>query len=108
MEEKVKELVADQGFVDKLLSCEEPEQVQALFAENGVELTLDDVKSIGQGLEKTLSSGEELSEDDLEAVAGGVAAVVVVGIIGAIASIFSGTMTLAANFDRVKDFFRRW
>ena len=32
MEEKIQEVLAKEGFTEKLLACEEPEQVQALFA----------------------------------------------------------------------------
>lgn len=71
MEEKIKELVEDQEFVKKLLSCEEPEQVQKLFADNGVEISLEDVKALGKALAAMAESDGELSEDDLEAVAGG-------------------------------------
>ena len=46
MEEKIQAILAEEGFVEKLMDCEEPEQVQALFAEKGVELSLDDVMGI--------------------------------------------------------------
>ena len=67
MEEKIKEVLAKEGFVEKMLECEEPEQVQALFAAEGVELSLEDIKAVGQSLnmrggvgatdDKSLSNG---------------------------------------------------
>lgn len=71
MEEKMKKLVQDQEFMNKLLACEEPEQVQKLFADNGVEITLEEVKALGKALAGMAQSDGELSEDDLEGVAGG-------------------------------------
>lgn len=105
MEEKIKSLMSQQEFVDKLLACEEPEQVQALFAENDVELSLEEVKAIGQGLAAMSESDGELSEDDLEGVAGGVAVSTVLGVI-------SGAITVGVqitrNWSRIKNWFRRW
>lgn len=71
MEEKMKNLVQDHEFMNKMLSCEEPEQVQKLFADNGVEITLEEVKTLGKVLAGMAQSDGELSEDDLEGVAGG-------------------------------------
>lgn len=71
MQEKINEILNKEGFVDKMLACEEPEQVQALFRAEGVELTLDDVKAVGASLASMASEGDELDEDSLDAVAGG-------------------------------------
>ena len=71
MDEKIKELVNREDFMEKMLACEEPEQVQALFAAEGVELTIDDVKAIGATLDASISEGDELDEDSLDNVAGG-------------------------------------
>lgn len=75
------ELVANKEFVVKMLSQETPEDVQKLFAENGIELTLDDVRVFGEALAEA-ENKDELSAADLENVAGGViAAATVWGII---------------------------
>lgn len=108
MEQKIKELMADQSFVEKLLSCEEPEEVQSLFNENEVYLSIEEIKQIGKALENLEGKDGELTEEDLEAVAGGIAIGIVLGIVGAIASITGGTYTLVTRFDRIKDFFSRW
>ena len=71
MEEKMKNLVQDQEFIKKMLSCEEHEQVQKQFDDNGVEITLEEVKVLGKVLAGMAQSDGELSEDDLEGVAGG-------------------------------------
>ena len=63
MKEKINEILAKEGFVEKMLACEEPEQVQALFAAEGIELTIEEVKAIGRGLELASTEGDELSEE---------------------------------------------
>ena len=65
MEEKMKELMASEEFLQKMLACEEPEQVQALFAAEGVTISLGEVKAIGAALAQVCSEGDELNEDDL-------------------------------------------
>ena len=72
MNEKLDELLKDEAFIEKLLNQENDTDVQALLAENGIELTLSDISAIKSGIEARLSDNEELSEDDLENVAGGV------------------------------------
>ena len=78
--EIVRKLVKDEAFLKEFLAKEKIEDVQKLFAENGVELTLDDLRTIGDILNKA-ASGEltkeslgiegELTEDELAKVAGG-------------------------------------
>ena len=72
MIEKWNELLQDEAFLEKLLNLESDTEVQTLLAENGLELTLAEIASIKTGIESRLSSdSEDLSEDDLENVAGG-------------------------------------
>lgn len=110
MEEKIKALLESEGFIDKMLACEEPEQVQALFAENGIELSLEEVKAIGAGLESALNNEEgELDEDALEEVAGGVA---VTAVISVTAALIAGGIKVGAaitrNWRTIRRWFRRW
>lgn len=72
MNEKINELFQDKAFVEKLLSLENDTDVQALMKENGVELSLQEINSIKKAVESRIGNDEELSEDDLENVAGGV------------------------------------
>lgn len=104
MEEKIKALVEDQVFVNKTLSCQEPEQVQALFAENGVELSLEEVKAIGQGLAAMSESDGELNEDDLEGVAGGS----LKSIMSQLEYILHVDAPRAPRWSDIKRFFTRW
>lgn len=104
MEEKIKNLVEDQEFVTKLLACEEPEQVQKLFADNGVDVTLDDVKALGQSLSVMAESDGELSEDDLEGVAGGS----LMSVVSTVISVGKLAKNVVDNWSTIKSWFRRW
>ncbi len=83
-EERIKELFSDEAFVNSILEMETPEEVQKALAEKGIDLTIDEICTI----QKSLSQSDgELSEDDLENVAGGsiIATLIIVaaGIAGA-------------------------
>lgn len=120
---KVKEVFSDQEFVEKLLQTEEPEDAQQLLEENGIVLTLDEIKQLGDYLEKA-ANGEipqekieaaangELTEEELEGVAGGelitfiVGGLIILGAAGVAGSAAYGTYKLA-TMDAVSSFFRR-
>ena len=76
----VEEAMKDQAFVHQLADAETVEAAQKVFATRGIEFTLDEVKAIASGLKATNESGE-LTDSDLENVAGGV------GVLAAIASV---------------------
>lgn len=84
---KVKELFADKEFVEKILELESAEEVQAALKEKGLELTVEEINQIKEQLIKSGESGEEVSDEELEQVAGGVVGTVIactaIGIIGA-------------------------
>ncbi len=71
MNEKLTELLKDQAFVEKLIAQETDTDVKALLAENGVDLSLQEIAKIKQGIESQIEGNAELSDDDLENVAGG-------------------------------------
>ena len=112
---KIQELMKDEAFVKELLSKEEPEDVQVLFEDNGVDLSIDDIKMMGSILDK-VASGEmaaddvermangELTEDELEDVAGGLISLGVMltcAIIGGIAAT-GGTIYCIENPDQAQ------
>lgn len=70
MSDKLNTLLEDEAFINKILNAEDPERVSALFAENGVTLSVKEVEILRSRLENT--DNDELSEDQLENVAGGV------------------------------------
>lgn len=72
---KLNELSADKEFLKELFELDSPEKIQEKFAEKGVELSLDEVKTIIAGVVDAAEkkAGEELDESALESVAGGFA-----------------------------------
>ncbi|HBA46890.1 MAG TPA: hypothetical protein DCZ91_03630 [Lachnospiraceae bacterium] len=98
----VKEVLSNQEVAEEFFSKETPEEAQAFLQERGVEISLDEIKEIGAALEK-MQDGE-LSEDDLENVAGG----------GVIRDAYDDIVSIGKeiftrrNMDKVKRWFRRW
>ncbi|MBR3630964.1 MAG: hypothetical protein IKN55_10925 [Oscillospiraceae bacterium] len=83
MNEKLREVMADEAFVKSCIEAENEEAVQKLFAGKGIEMSLTEIEimkemvgAVADGkiseeqLEK-LSQAGELSEDELEQAAGG-------------------------------------
>lgn len=70
MQKKIEELMANTEFTDKLAQCETFDEIAALFGTEGIEVS-------GEELERAIAQvpvqGEdgEISEGDLEQVAGG-------------------------------------
>lgn len=67
---KASELLEKDDFAEKLKLVESPEDVQKLFADNGVELSLEDIKNIAMESMKNADDGE-IDEEDLDNVSGG-------------------------------------
>ncbi|NPV91233.1 MAG: Nif11-like leader peptide family natural product precursor [Firmicutes bacterium] len=67
---KVQEVFSDEVFVKNLLALETPEEVQAALQKKGVDLTVEDIVKIRDLIAKKQNAGE-LSDEDLEGVAGG-------------------------------------
>ena len=74
MQERLNELVQNEVFMKRLLALE----VQALLAENDVELSLDEIKFIKKQVEARLNGQEELDEEDLANVVGGSATAAII------------------------------
>lgn len=75
---------------EKAKQCKDAAELQQLFAENGVDLTVNEVEAFLSELTESVMSkireNQELSEDDLDSVAGGLGGVAA-AIIGGFASI---------------------
>lgn len=65
-------LMDNKEFILTMLSQETPEDVQKLFHENGVDFSLEEVNELGRELERLATTGDELTEDALDSVSGGV------------------------------------
>jgi hypothetical protein len=77
IEEKIKEVFADEEFVKKFFGKETPEEAQDLLAEKDIDVSIEEliaIKNIVDEKLKAAANGEddEICDDDLENVAGGV------------------------------------
>ena len=74
-EEKFIELMKHESFVQEFGNCTSLEAMKELLERNGVDFTMDEMKAIligaGTIVRKAEENNGELSEEDLEMVAGG-------------------------------------
>ena len=78
MQERLNELVQNEVVMKRLLALDTDVEVQALLAENDVELSLDEIKFIKKQVEARLNGQEELDEEDLANVVGGSATAAII------------------------------
>lgn len=83
MAERFSMELIDDAFVDKLLETKTPEEAQTLFKENGIELSLEEVNKlgeyIGEEIQNTMSESGEVTDEDMEKVAGGAVPLLPIG-----------------------------
>jgi len=77
MEERFAKFTAkvesDKEFAQKLFALENPEDVQAFLKAEGIDFTLEDIEIVRKGVLKAVEKGSgQLSDDELEEVAGGI------------------------------------
>ena len=73
-EERIKEVFSDEAFVKELLSKETPEEVQELLEDKDIEMSIGEIEKAKEMILKKLEDPDaelELSDEDLEDVAGG-------------------------------------
>ena len=103
-EERIKEIFADEEFVKELFSKETPEEAQALLAEKDIDVSIEELvklKDIIVAKLQAVKNGEsaELTEADLEDVAGGTFGIsVVIAIVGIL--YLCGSVTLIKTTNR--------
>ncbi|MEN1761407.1 MULTISPECIES: Nif11-like leader peptide family RiPP precursor [Anoxynatronum] len=77
MEDKMmllkQKLEADEKLAEKLFQLETAEEVQALLKENGFDMTIEEINAAREALITSITPSEtgELSEENLDRVAGG-------------------------------------
>ena len=87
-EERIKEVFADEEFVKELFSKETPEEAKALLEEKDIDISIEELvklKDIIIAKLQAVENGEsaELTEADLENIAGGTFGIsVVIAIVG--------------------------
>ena len=97
LEMRIGEAFADKSFIKKLSRAQTPEEARTLLSEKGIELSLDNVRRLPDELERMRGNGDELGEDELENVAGGMT-YPVMGIVASEAVI----RAVGANFKRIR------
>ena len=72
--ERIKEVFSDKAFVEELISIHEPEKIQALLESKDIEMSIAEIEKFKEAVIKKLENPDadlELSDEDLEDVAGG-------------------------------------
>ena len=99
--ERMKEVLADEAFVKELFTLETAQEVQEALSQKGVELTVEDIELIADLLnryqageltgkeEKAIKAAQsfkdgELSDEELEEVAGGFGGLIMAAIIAVV------------------------
>ncbi len=106
MEEKLVQLhaklEADQSLAEKLLAMETPEEVQGLLKTEGLDFALEEINMLRDALIKSLLKGEndELSDEDLEDVAGGLLISTIITVICACLGTALGVASTTNNITR--------
>ena len=91
--EKLKALLTDKAFVEGLVDKVSPEDAQKYFAENGLELSHEEIMGLGKALNQLSARKDvELSDEELADVAGGSWWGDALTIVGAIAGTFGGSV----------------
>ena len=96
-EERIRTLFEDETFVRNLMEQDTPEQVQELLINYEIDLSVEEINQIRELLEKHENGEvnlEELSDDDLENVSGGVFGTV--GMIVFCCVCFAGSVGMSA------------
>ena len=71
--EKLQQVMQNKQYAEELMAPETTEEIQAKFAEAGIEFSADEVEKIVEFVaSQPVTKDEELSEDSLENVTGGV------------------------------------
>ncbi len=97
-EERIKELFAKEEFVTELMEKETPEEAQELFLKYDIDVSATELEQAYKILSE--HAGEELTEEDLENIAGGCAvlgAVVMFLVIGLSAGAAGSTAGVLIN-----------
>ena len=94
-EERIKEIFSDKEFVTELISLETPTDIQALLKTKDIDLDIDQIEKAKALVAKKLAlaeAGEELSDDDLDEVSGGIAVLTVVSAVISVIGVASSVV----------------
>ena len=81
--EKLGALLANEDFCQKFISCTTKQEAYKLFADNGSDLTEEEINGLALQIkaltQKLIENDGELSEEDLEQIAGGMSTNTAIG-----------------------------
>lgn len=87
---QIQAVMNDAAFVERIVSIEDPVEVQKAFAEKGISFSLEEINMIAEMVING-SNGEEMTEAELEGVSGGVLAEI--AIVASGVALFANCMT---------------
>lgn len=71
-DEKIKEVMQDESFVEEIFKMETPEDVQAAFKNKGIDISLDEVGTLGDIINAMSDKkSHNLCEEELNKIVGG-------------------------------------
>lgn len=88
LRERLEEVLADETFANELTQMENAEDVQAALEEKGIDLSIREILEVRDTMNKLQEKGvspDELTEEELEEVAGGIIGIIFCAVCGAIA-----------------------
>ena len=97
--EKLAELLKDKAVAEELMRQETVEDAKKFLASKGVDVTDEELQAIHAEIQKQTSESDELNEDQLENVAGGVAISTVISVATAVVS---AVPTVVSLFKKIK------
>ena len=68
---KLKELLQNTKFLGEMEQTNSVEELKQVFNKNGLDLSIEEIKAFAKAMATMHKTDEEISESDLEAVAGG-------------------------------------
>ncbi len=96
---------ADNSLVEKLFALESADEVQDFLKTQGIDLSLEEISMLRDGIVKAVEKGEisadgELSDEDLEEVAGGNDVTAIIGAVVKVAGLIVKGGNLVHNVTR--------
>lgn len=108
-EKKLAELMKDKAFMEKVLEATTEEEVKKLFSERGIELAEGDIDFLAKAIAKASTNEGQLSEKDLESIAGGSGADFAKGMgVGAAIVAIPAAVGAAYAFKKGVDYANSW
>lgn len=71
LKEKLKEFFSSEELSTQLLECQTPQEAKQLLAENGIDVTDDEIKILRDCIDKFVENDGQLSEEELSEISGG-------------------------------------